>query len=182
MGTPDDEIARRIEAARTAKGLSQADLAAFMTSRGYEFTRQTVYKIENVKRRVLAAELISIADCLGLTASELLGLGADRAPILLAGARIEESQRNLQTAANAYGRAVLSYAQAADDATNLHENDAAFARDSLPRQTPAWIASMTCDNIRASLRREPEQHGEHVQAVIESLNADYRHHHGTSDG
>lgn len=182
MATHDEELGKRIEAARLALGMSQDDLAKHMTSRGYDFTRQTVYKIEKNKRRVLAAELVAFADVFGKPVVELLGLGSSRAPLLMAGARLEEALRNLQTASNAYADAVMSYARAADDAADLHAQDAQYAREILARQTPAWISSASADYVKANLRRFSADTGDYANGVLKAYESDYNHFHGDHDG
>ena len=164
--------------------MSQADLAASVTARGLSFQPSTVYKIEQAKRKVLASEVPVIGSALGIPAANILGLGEDRSPLLTAGARLEESLRHLQFSALAYARAMLAFAQAADAAENLHPNDYHYAAESLPRQTPAWIASAdVLGSIEATLKlNRVEVTGDHAKAVISALKADRDKMHGPDDG
>lgn len=184
MATSDEEIATRIKETRERLGISQGALAQTLAMRGHDFRQQTVYKIENNQRRVLASELVAIADALDVTATSLLGVTTDRAPILLSGARLHESGRNLQAAAVAYARAMLSFAMAADSATALHPGDEQFANEGLLKQTPAWMVSADAFlNLEANFKiNRPEEFGPHAMAVLETLRVDYNHFHGKHDG
>lgn len=180
----DEAIGGRIRRAREAAGLSQSGLAGMLKARGLPLPAQTIYKIEQGKRKVLAAELPVLGDALGVHAANLLGLGEDRGPLLIAGSRLHEAGSNLQAAALAYARAMLSHAQAADSAESLHPSDERFARDSLVRQTPGWMAtSDVLGSIEASLKlNRVTISGDHSTAVLEALRAEHEHFHRRSDG
>jgi len=183
MGTQDEEIAKRIKATREQHGISQDTLAQGVAARGHDFRQQTVYKIESNQRRVLASELVAIADALGVPAADLLGLGTDRAPILLAGARLQETQKNLDFAAVGHARAMLAFAQSADAAESLHANDEKFAQEGLLKLTPAWLVSGALLSVEAGLKlNRVENLGPHALAVLEALRVDYNHFHGKHDG
>lgn len=53
-----------IKKERLAQGMSQADLAERMSDLGYRFDQATVYKVENGKRKVTAAEAWGLAEVL----------------------------------------------------------------------------------------------------------------------
>ncbi|KQR88736.1 hypothetical protein ASF96_02915 [Microbacterium sp. Leaf179] len=155
-----------------------------MSVRGHDFRQQTVNKIEKNQRRVLASELVALADSLGVSVSDLLGLGSDRAPLLLSGARLEEATRNLQHASLAYARAMLSFALAADAASDLHANDAYFATEPLVKQTPGWIATAdVVGSIEATLKNTlSESLGEHASKVLRALKTEHDYFHRETDG
>lgn len=180
----DELIGARIKRAREAAGLSQNGLAGMLKARGLSLPGQTVYKIEQGIRKVLASELPIIGSALGVPAATLLGLGEDRGPILVAGSRLLEASNNLQAAALAYGRAMLSHAQAADDAEVLHPSDEHFATESLIRQTPGWIATAdVLGSIESALKlNRVNLTGKHSKAVIDALRSEHDLFHGERDG
>lgn len=63
----------RIHQARTAKRISQADLAARMLVRGVTIEREAISKIETGDRFVTDYELMIFAEVLGVTMDWLLG-------------------------------------------------------------------------------------------------------------
>ena len=63
----------RIHQARTAKRISQADLAARMQVRGVTIEREAISKIETGDRFVTDYELMIFAEVLGVTMDLLLG-------------------------------------------------------------------------------------------------------------
>lgn len=183
MANQDEEIAKRIKTTREQRGISQDGLAQSVAARGHDFRQQTVYKIESNQRRVMASELVAIADALGVPAADLLGLGTDRAPILLAGSRLQESQKHLDFAATSHARAMLDFARAADAAESLHASDERFAREGLLKQTPAWLVSTAVLNLEATLNlNRVDNLGPHALEVIDALRVDYNHFHGKNDG
>lgn len=183
MAATDEELARRIKRTREQFGMSQDALAQRVSARGPDFRQQTVYKIEQNQRKVLASELLAIADALGVPPMDLLGIGNDRAPLVSAGSRLEEAQRQLLSSANAYARAMIAYAQAADRSTHLHELDADYARTALTRQTPAWVASSSVEQIEATLKlNEIELAPGFALETMTALRTDYEQFHGGSDG
>lgn len=175
MGVHDDEIRRRVKAAREAKGLSQSELASSMNARGSDFKQQTINKIEGGDRKVSAAELVALASALDTSAASLLGLGEDRESLLIAGARLEEAMRNLHSSSMAYGRAMLAYAMAADGIETLHTNDEHFIKAGLLKQTPGWIASGDVfHSLVATLGVDRVQVlGEHATALLAAIEAEH---------
>lgn len=180
----DEEIGSRIRNAREAAGFSQSGLAAALTARGLPLPAQTIYKMEQGKRKVLASELPIIGSALGVPAANLLGLGEDRGPLLVAGSRLHEAGSNLQAAALAYGRAMLSHAQAADAVERLHPSDERFATESLIKQTPGWMATGdVLGSIESTLKlNRVTLAGKHSKAVLDALRSDHEHFHGKRDG
>lgn len=184
MGVHDDEIKQRIKAAREAKGMSQADLAGYMDARGYEFKQQTINKIEKGDRKVSAAELVALAGSLGVSAANLLGQGEDRTPLLMAGARLEEAMRHLDSSSIAYARAMLSYTQAADGVEQIHASDEEFIRESLFRQTPGWIATAhALDSLEATLKlNRVKLQGEFSTGLLQAMRDENNLLHGEGNG
>lgn len=184
MGVHDDEIKQRIKAAREAKGMSQADLAGYMDARGYEFKQQTINKIEKGDRKVSAAELVALASSLGVSAANLLGLGEDRTPLLMAGARLEEAMRHLDSSSVAYARAMLSYTQAADGIEQIHASDEEFIRESLFRQTPGWMATAhALDSLEATLKlNRVKLEGEFSTGLLQAMRDENNLLHGEGNG
>lgn len=179
MAVHDEEIARRLRTTREGLGLSQEALAELMSVRGFDFRQQTVNKIENNQRRLLASELVAFADSLGVGVADLLGLGSDRGPIVVSGARLEEATRNLQHASLAHARAMLGFALAADAAENLHANDAYYADGPLIEQTPGWVATAdVVGSLEATMKaNRREITGERAQSVMRALKAEHEHFH-----
>lgn len=184
MAVHDEQIARRLRSTRESLGVSQEALAELMNVRGHDFRQQTVNKIEKNQRRVLASELVALADSLGISVTDLLGLGSDRAPLLMSGARLEEATRNLQHASLAYARAMLGFALAADTAGDLHANDAYFVTGALVRQTPGWIATAdVVGSLEATLKNnQTDALGGHASRVLRALKAEHERFHRESDG
>lgn len=184
MGVHDEEIKQRIKAAREAKGMSQADLAGYMDARGYEFKQQTINKIEKGDRKVSAAELVALASSLGVSAANLLGLGEDRTPLLMAGARLEEAMRHLDSSSIAYARAMLSYTQAADGIEQIHASDEEFIRESLFRQTPGWMATAhALDSLEATLKlNRVKLEGEFSTGLLQAMRDENNLLHGEGNG
>ncbi|MFC7942618.1 helix-turn-helix domain-containing protein [Microbacterium oxydans] len=182
----DKLIGSRIKRAREAAGLSQNGLSEALKARGLSLPGQTIYKIEQGTRKVLAAELPIFGDSLGVPAANLLGLTNDRSPLLSAGGRLTEAMDNLRSSALSYGRAMLSFAQAADRIEEPHPDDESWASGPLLRQTPGWIATAhVLDSIEATRtlnRIGPEVTGRHAQAVLDALRAEQEHFHGAADG
>ncbi len=157
--------------------MSQEELAARVAARlgtpenrDASFRQQTIYKIEQGRRRVLAAELIAIAQALDTSPAALLGLDEERTPVVAAGARFEEARRNLETSAMAYGEAMVSLARVADNAEQLHEVDKGFVSGPLLRQTPGAIASG--DVAIAMEVSTPSPRGPLTEAVLKAMKAE----------
>lgn len=180
----DEVIGSRIRNAREAAGLSQSGLSSALGVRGLQLPAQTIYKIEQGKRKVLASELPVFGSALGIPAANLLGLGEDRGPLLVAGSRLHEAGNNLQAAAIAYGRAMLSHAQAADGSELLHPSDERFVTESLIRQTPGWMATAdVLASIESTLKlNRVTLEGRYSKSVLDALRAEHDHFHGASDG
>lgn len=74
--TSDTVFGSRLKQARELIRCTQEQLAESMTSRGFDFTQATVYKIENGKRKVTVGEALAIASILA-TDIEMLTATAD---------------------------------------------------------------------------------------------------------
>lgn len=64
-------IGANVRRYRTARGLSQADLATALSSRGEQVHQQTIQKIEKGSRPLKFAEALRIAEALDISAAEL---------------------------------------------------------------------------------------------------------------
>ena len=179
MNVHEEEIRRRLRSAREAKSMSQTDLAGYMNARGFDFKQQTINKIEKGERRVSAAELVGLASSLGIEAANLLGSGESGLPLATAGGRLEESAANLRAASIAYGRAMLSYAQTADELDDPHANIVRFIKEGLLRQTPGFYATGdVVMSLEATLKlNRVELKGEYSQAVMAALRAEQERFH-----
>jgi transcriptional regulator with XRE-family HTH domain len=62
----DNNLAANLRLRREAAGLSQEELAARMTERGFGFTQATIWKIEQGKRPVKLSEAVALGDALGM--------------------------------------------------------------------------------------------------------------------
>lgn len=180
MNVHEEEIRRRLRSVREAKSMSQADLAGYMTARGFDFKQQTINKIEKGERRVSAAELVALASSLGVEAANLLGSGESGLPLATAGGRLEEAGANLRAASIAYGRAMLAYAQTADELDDPHANVVRFITEGLLKQTPGFYATGdVVGSLEATLRlNRIELTGEHALALMAALRAEHERFHG----
>lgn len=79
MASPGERIAANIRAERARAGIGQADVVERMRNLGYtNWHRQTMGKVEQGERRVLAEEILGLAVCLGTTVPKLFdGLVSD---------------------------------------------------------------------------------------------------------
>ena len=68
----EQAVAGRLRALRQLAGLSQAELAARMSSRGHPWYQNTAYKIEGGLRNFRVGELADLAAILGVTPAALL--------------------------------------------------------------------------------------------------------------
>jgi transcriptional regulator with XRE-family HTH domain len=75
----DRDLAINLRVAREVAGLSQDQVSAGMSLRGYPYYRATVYKIESNVRRVPAVEIPALAAELNTTIEQLLGASTDYA-------------------------------------------------------------------------------------------------------
>lgn len=71
--TPEGRLAGRVREYRVARGWSQADLAARM---GEGWHQTTVAKTERAEREPRYGELLGLAEALGVTVEELMGLSS----------------------------------------------------------------------------------------------------------
>ena len=71
------ELAANIRAARSRAGMSQKSLAARMRELGFGWQYQTLGKVENDSRPLLAAELLGLALALGVTLPYLTGVSEE---------------------------------------------------------------------------------------------------------
>jgi transcriptional regulator with XRE-family HTH domain len=88
---------------RKASGLSQADLAALLTERGFSFQQPMVGKVERGERPLKADELVAIAEILDVKPAALLeefstetDFGAAMAQLRNASARIEVHRHEIK--------------------------------------------------------------------------------------
>lgn len=160
--------------------MSQTDLAGYMSARGFDFKQQTINKIEKGERKVSAAELVALASSLGIEAANLLGSGESELPLATAGGRLEEAAANLRAASIAYGRAMLSYAQTADDLDDPHANIVRFISEGLLSQTPGYYATGdVVGSLEATLKlNRINLTGEHALALMKALRAEHDRFHG----
>lgn len=70
-GVPDT-VGERIRARRLALRISQFDLAAGMRDHGFRWWAQTVHRIENGDRKVVADELPALGSLLGIAPGGLV--------------------------------------------------------------------------------------------------------------
>jgi transcriptional regulator with XRE-family HTH domain len=71
------ELAANIRAARSRAGMSQKSLAERMTALGFKWAYQTVGKVENDNRPLLATELLGLALALNVTLPYLMGVSEE---------------------------------------------------------------------------------------------------------
>lgn len=71
---PEETVAANIRALRTARGLTQGELAE---KAGLHLTEQRVWALENGRRRITVADLAALADALEVDADKLLSTDPD---------------------------------------------------------------------------------------------------------
>lgn len=139
-------------------------------------------KIERGERRVSVGEASALANVLGLTIEGLLGEDAERAPLIFASVRLNDTASNLQTAAREYAESMIMWGLIADSIGDLHQSDELFATGALPEQTPGWLATGDAAiAVDAMLRRNNiESVGPYSAIVIRALEAERErfHRHG----
>lgn len=69
--SPDLVFARQFRAERERTGMTQDEVAREMVKRGHDFHQQTVYKLENSRRKVSIGEAVDLADTLGVPVDAL---------------------------------------------------------------------------------------------------------------
>lgn len=69
--SPDLVFARQFKAERERTGMTQDEVAREMVKRGHDFHQQTVYKLENSRRKVSIGEAVDLADTLGVPVDAL---------------------------------------------------------------------------------------------------------------
>lgn len=89
----DDVFGEGLKYWRELRGLTQEEVSAQMTKRGFDFHQSTLYKIESGKRRVLLGEGVALAEVLQVPLDRLTSPQAGSEPALLAqlklGARLQ---------------------------------------------------------------------------------------------
>jgi transcriptional regulator with XRE-family HTH domain len=121
-GNIDANIAANVRAYREARGMTQEDLAGELADAGFPFTQATIWKIENGHRPVKAAELMALADALGLGLIAYMslirrpGLTPPRIALDQAIARAGAAWDEITAAASKYLDAQVDLALAARDA------------------------------------------------------------------
>ncbi|MFE3861004.1 helix-turn-helix domain-containing protein [Streptomyces goshikiensis] len=76
---PEKALGEALRAHRTARGLSQEDVAAMMNRSGFSWRQTTVAKTEAGSRPVRVNEAAALALCFGVSVNELLGGQAESA-------------------------------------------------------------------------------------------------------
>lgn len=116
FGDIDQNVATNLRESRERLGLSQDELAARMTERGFGFTQATVWKIESGQRSVKVSEVAALGDALGLLSWTTL-------------TRTPEKSRHLAQLQFANGRAHQGYAALKKAAADYidHQIDLVFA-------------------------------------------------------
>jgi len=72
--SPEETVAANVRQLRTARGLTQGELAAKARP---QLTEQRVWALENRRRRITVTDLIALADALGVAADKLMSADAD---------------------------------------------------------------------------------------------------------
>lgn len=77
---PDKVFARQFRAERERTGMTQDEVAREMVRRGHDFHQQTVWKLENSRRKVSIGEAVDLADTLGVPVDALAISSAPPSP------------------------------------------------------------------------------------------------------
>ena len=116
----DTNIAVNVRAYREARGLAQEDLAQQLAGAGFGFSQATIWKIESRQRPVRAAELVALADALGVRSAISLTWQPDaerrRIGLQQAAATAASTYTALKDAATAYLEAQIELVVMAHEA------------------------------------------------------------------
>jgi transcriptional regulator with XRE-family HTH domain len=74
----DDLFGRRVRALRLAHGLTQGELADYMTAAGHQMHQTTIAKLESASRPTNVGEIRAIASILGVPLAALLDYTAEQ--------------------------------------------------------------------------------------------------------
>ncbi|MFE9256040.1 helix-turn-helix domain-containing protein [Streptomyces sp. NPDC006879] len=74
---PEKALGEALRSLRTARGMSQEDVATMMSRSGFSWRQTTVAKTEGGSRPVRVNEAAALALCFGVSVNELLGNQAD---------------------------------------------------------------------------------------------------------
>jgi transcriptional regulator with XRE-family HTH domain len=172
--TRDAAFAAMLREARERKGITQEDLAAFMTGEGHDFHQQTIYKIERGKRKVTLGEAISLAEAVGVPVESL----TDRAPELAALRTAYAVQGRERVAfvnlMESYTLALLEVAVAADNAAALTDSDVSWLDSAMLKQSPAGMTADAGVIIDAAISREGVKgNGHYVSQLRERVRREH---------
>lgn len=121
MSSPatDERFARNLKTLRTAKGITQEELAKEMARRGFRWHQATVYKVESGERQVPIGEAVALTEILGLSLDRILGAdssdAAHRAHLDAAHWALIDARDDLVNAVYRYGQARQAFAAALDE-------------------------------------------------------------------
>jgi transcriptional regulator with XRE-family HTH domain len=145
----DAAMGANLRAWREAKGISQEDLAAAMTTRGFGFSQSTIWKIEQGRRPLKVTEAVALSDALELRSWNDLTASPDtvrhEAQLQSAHQRAARSYQALKDATTAYLRAQLEVAVAVVE-----------ARDAGAPVAPLWTAWLSEPAERAAIEAHIE--------------------------
>lgn len=172
MSRSDEELVRRITAARETTGISQETLAGRMRARGYpDFRQQTIAKIETGDRSVKWGEALALADSVGLTPQSLLGVEAD---LVTSYARLDVLRSAFQETAWNYLEELITTAHVADSAESLRVADDLWLTSSMPWQTPLMLLRTDVQIALESTmkRRGIPDSGRYIQLLAAAVRRD----------
>lgn len=172
MSRSDEELVRRITAARETTGISQETLAGRMRARGYpDFRQQTIAKIETGDRSVKWGEALALADSVGLTPQSLLGVEAD---LVTSYARLDVLRSAFQESAWNYLEELITTAHVADSAESLRVADDLWLTSSMPWQTPLMLLRTDVQIALESTmkRRGIPDSGRYIQLLAAAVRRD----------
>lgn len=116
--TDDEEIGRTVRALREAAGMSQAQLAQYMTGAGFSFHPQTITKIEGGQRSLKLTEGLHLARIFRVSPRDLYKPGRD----VVLDARVVRMVSDLRRAFSLFTEAYSKYRYAKHELASVVES------------------------------------------------------------
>lgn len=146
----DAHFGEQVRSERVRRGMKQADLAQRMTDFGFEFSQQTVWKVETGRRRITIGEAAGLASALETTIDAMAGGMVDSV------AAVERERKSIEEAIARYTADLIGLAESADnEAESLSAATSARLMALFGAGTPARVADATA---RASLEKADRIH------------------------
>lgn len=161
----DDYLGTNLKQWRELRDMTQDDLNAAMSFRGFEFNRDTVYKIERGKRRVLLGEGLALAEILEIPLEALTRSpeGSDVPYLHAMRLNARGLVQTLNTVKDFLEQAKLQVGAIEANASNLHEPTAQHDFNGTQATATDFYKPLTQFPIEAALK--------HIQDNLEAVKA-----------